>query len=84
MTVPLRSSTQILTMSTLLAASSRTAVRASASVVTQYGAVVRPGSGIVRPRPAVRKSAAPGIGLARTSNGTVPVSCPMLIATAAP
>ena len=47
-------STQIFTMSTLCAASSPTALRPSASLATQYGAVVRPGSGIVIPRPALR------------------------------
>src|SRR6516225_901468 len=49
-TVPIRSSTQNLMMSTFFAASSSTAWRASAAVVTQWGAVVRPGSGPVMPR----------------------------------
>ena len=49
---PPRSSTQILTMSTSSSASSRTAARASSSVVIQYGISVRPGSGVVIPRPA--------------------------------
>ena len=40
--------------------------RASASVVTQKGAFVRPGSGPVRPRPAVRDRAALGIVSCRT------------------
>ena len=51
-------------MSTLRAASSCTALRPSASVWIQYGVVVRPGSGTVMPRPALKKRAAPGIVLA--------------------
>ena len=54
-------------MSTFLAASSSTAARASAAVVTQCGAIVRPGSGPVMPRPAVKKRAAPGIFPSRVS-----------------
>ena len=65
-TAPMRSSTQILTMSTFFAAFSSTALRASATVVTQYGAVVRPGSGAVIPRPAVKNLARPGIVSPRT------------------
>ena len=64
-------------MSTFLAAFSRTALRASAIVVTQYGAVVRPGSGAVMPRPAVKNRAAgdPRPPSARAP-GTTPRSCP--------
>ena len=82
--LPSRSSTQILTKSTFLAASSCTAFRASASVVTQYGASVRPGSGIVIPRPAVRSRAASGIVSSRTWNATSPVSWPRLMTDADP
>jgi hypothetical protein len=45
----------------LLATSSSTAARASAGDETQCGAIVRPGSTPVMPRPAVKKRAAPGI-----------------------
>ena len=48
-------------MSTLCFASSSTALRPSASVVIQCGVVMRPGSGIVMPRPALKNRAAPGI-----------------------
>lgn len=65
MTVPFRSSTQILMMSTFFAALSWTALRASAAVVTQIGAVVRPGSGPVMPRPAVKIRASPAVVCAR-------------------
>src|SRR5438132_3765077 len=44
----------------------------------------RPGSGPVRPRPAVRFRAALGIVSCRTWEATSPVSWPMLIATPAP
>src|SRR5438034_7152412 len=80
----MRSSTQILMMSTFLAASSCTALRASAVVVTQYGAVVRPGSGAVMPRPAVKNLARPGIVCARTWNEASVVSRPRLRAAPIP
>ena len=67
-TIPIRSSTQILMMSTFLAASSSTAARASAGDDTQCGAIVRPGSTPVMPRPAVKKRAAPGIFPSRVSS----------------
>jgi hypothetical protein len=56
-----------LMMSTFLAASSSTAARASAGDDTQCGAIVRPGSTPVMPRPAVKKRAAPGIFPSRVS-----------------
>ena len=71
-------------MSALLAAISWTALRPSASVLTQYGTSERPGSGIVMPRPAVLNNAAPGIGSARTWSPTWPTSWPRLIAAATP
>src|SRR3954470_5970604 len=80
----MRSSTHILTMSTFLAALSCTARRASAVVVTQYGAVVRPGSGAVIPRPAVKNFATPGIVWARTWNDASVVSWPRLCAAPIP
>ena len=55
-------------MSTLFAASSSTAFRPPASLVIQYGTVVRPGSGITIPRPALRNRAAPGIAWPRMSS----------------
>ena len=67
-------------MSTFFAASSCTALRPSAAVVIQYGAVGAAGSGMVMPRPAVKKRAAPGIVSPRILNGRSPVSCPRLIA----
>ena len=83
---PIRSSIQILTMSTFFAASSCTALRASAGVVIQYGTVVRPGSGAVMPRPAVKKRATPGMfcDSARIWKGRSPSSCPRLIAALTP
>ena len=48
-------------MSTFRFALSCTAARASASVDTQKGTSVRPGSGAVMPRPAVRKRAVSGM-----------------------
>ena len=68
MYLPSRVSTQTLTMSTLCDAASSTAFRPSASVVTQCGAVDRPGSGIVIPRPALRNRAAPGVVWLRMSS----------------
>jgi hypothetical protein len=53
-------------MSIFFAASSCTALRASAVVVTQYGSVERPGSGAVMPRPAVKNRVRPGVVSART------------------
>ena len=56
----------------------------SAAVVIQYGAIVRPGSGAVIPRPAEKIRAAPGMGIARMSNAAASVSCPMLKAALTP
>src|SRR5262245_31426617 len=70
-------------MSTFCPASSCTALRPSASVVIQCGTVMRPGSGMVIPRPALKNFAAPGIVSLRIGSNSM-LSVPMLSAALTP
>ena len=71
-------------MSTFFAAFSWTALRPSSGVVIQKGTSVRPFSGAVMPRPAVKRRAMPGTVFARCLNVASVPSSPMLNAALTP